>query len=912
MATLDQIRAQLIAADHPELPAGHPHIREDGRPVRYGPGKKYWYSIHAVEKDGRIIGYIGAFGCWAGNDSGAQKFQWQGEALAPEALAAAKARREAVAADEERKRQHAAKLAANRARDQWQRAHDEGTSAYLERKQITSEGVRFASDGDVLVPMFRYDDGYRLVGLQKITPTGAKRFNKGMEKKGALFLLGDLNADSKVVQIAEGYATARSIRMATDSAVPVMVCFDAGGIMDAACYLRATYPETHVMVCADDDWMIERRLYDHLADEFGYRDAFEIGGEPILVQARKTWYRVRAARETDAHGVETLVMTFGNDVMPERTRCFENAGLKYAFEAVAAIGNASVVFPRFTGRGERKLTDFNDLHVEEGLHVVKSQIATALLVEMAASGTDHARSSHLAVVAEAVDPLYEQAVEFVCKSHAASVSKVQRHLRIGYNRAARLLEAMERAGVVSPESDSGKRSVLRPAATSAGAGNNNGGGDWPGVETENGAYTWEQRLRRTDRFALKPDLDNVVDILTHSDQWRGVLGYEAFSQKVHKLDRPPYEGGDVGEWIEHDDVLLTDWFGRTWSITPRRDVICDAVATVARRNTYHVVLDYLRGLVWDQKPRVRTWLVDYLGVQDTQYARAVGYKWLLGAVGRVMEPGCKMDNVLILEGPQDAGKSRSIKMLFGEEWSMEANINLNDSDAVEVLGGKWAIELAELDALNKSDSAAAKRWITTQADVYRPKYARRAVRVPRQFVVVGTVNLDAYLKDETGNRRYWPVRVMPWIALASLRSDRDQIWAEAFAMYQEWAAENAEAGGELPTPWQVLGEEKPMFEIEQAARYEGDMYESLIAEFVQGRESVTMEDIALDCIKLETSKVTKAEQRRIGAAMKALGWERKRETKGARRWYYVPASAPASPASTARSQSTESDDDAPL
>ncbi len=909
MATLDQIRAQLIAADHPELPANHPHIREDGRPVRYGPGKKYWYSIHAVEKSGRVIGYIGAFGCWSGNDSGAQKFQWQGETLAPEDLAAAKARQESVAAEEERKRQSAAKLAANRARDQWQHARDEGASAYLDRKQITPEGVRFADDGDVLVPMFRYDDAYRLVGLQKITPTGAKRFNKGMEKKGALFLLGDLSADSKVVQIAEGYATARSIRMATDGAVPVMVCFDAGGIMDAARYLRATYPDVHVMVCADDDWQIERRLYDHLADEFGYTDAFEIGGEPILVQARKTWYRLRATRETNAHGVESIALTFGNDVLPERTRRFENAGLKYAFEAAAAIGNASVVYPRFTGRGERKLTDFNDLQVEEGLHVVKSQIASALLHELAAH--DAVDTPRLAVVEPLVDPLYDKAVEHVRTSGSAAAGKLQRALQIGHHRAERLLEALEQAGIVSALSETGRRTVARLASTSAGAASVGSMDD----DHENGAYTWEQRLRRTDRGALKPDLDNVIDILTHSDRWKGVLGYEEFSQKVRKLKAPPYDGGVDGEWIEHDDVLLTDWFGRSWSITPRRDVICDAVAAVARRNSYHVVLNYLRALTWDNKPRVRTWLVDYLGVEDTPYARAVSYKWLLGAVGRVMAPGCKMDNVLILEGPQDAGKSRSIKMLFGEEWSMEANINLNDSDAVEVLGGKWAIELAELDALNKSDSAAAKRWITTQADVYRPKYARRAVRVPRQFVVVGTVNLDAYLKDETGNRRYWPVRVKPWIALAALRSDREQIWAEAYAMYCEWARENAEAGGELPTPWQVLNEEKPLFEAEQAARYEGDVYESVILGFLQHRPRVTMEEIAFDCLKIETSKITKPEQRRIGASMKALGWERKRESTGARRWYYVPPEEPAvrnPPPGRAAPAADGSDDDAPL
>jgi len=906
MATLDQIRAQLIAADHP-VPSAELVI--NGQPQRYGPKKKFWYSLHEVVKAGQVIGYTGAFGFWSGNDNGAQAFEWQGETLSPEDVAATKARQDAIAREQENKRQHAAKLAANRARQQWQEASDEGLSAYLERKQITPEGVRFAADGDTLVPMFRYDENFRLVGLQKITPSGAKRFNKGMEKKGALYLLGELNDDSKVVLIAEGYATARSIRMATEGAVPVVICFDAGNMFPGAEYLRAHYPDIHVMICADDDWAIEQRLRDHLAERFGYADAFEIGGEPILVEAHKTWYRVAGRWNTDGHGVQSLVLTWGNDVMPERAQHFENAGLTHAFKAADRIGNASVVYPVFAARGTRKLTDFNDLHVDEGLHVVKAQIETALLYELSPkdAGSDHAR--YLAAVEPIVDPLYDKAVEHVRATRSASTSKLQRTLQIGYNRAARLLEALEKAGIVSPIDDAGRRRVLASNPTSAAAGSVGGMDD----DHENGAYTWEQRLRRTERGALKPDLDNVIDILSHSDRWQGVLAYEEFSQKVRKLRAPPYEGGTDGEWLEHDDVLLTDWFGRTWSITPRRDVICDAVAAVARRNSYHVVRDYLRKLEWDQKPRVRTWLVDYLGVEDSPYARAVSYKWLLGAVGRVMEPGCKMDNVLILEGAQGAGKSRSIKMLFGEEWSMEANISLNDADAVEVLGGKWAIELAELDALNKSDSAAAKRWITTQADVYRPKYARRAIRVPRQFVVVGTVNLDAYLKDETGNRRYWPVRVQPWIALASLRSDRDQLWAEACSMYSEWAAENAEAGGELPTPWQVLDDEKAMFEVEQAARYEGDMFESVIAEFVLQRDSVTMEDIAFDCLKIETaSKITKPDQRRIGAAMKALGWERKRETKGARRWYYVrppvppirPASAPAAP--------RPEDDDAPL
>lgn len=898
MSSLDQIRLQLVAAGHPELPAGHPVA--DGKHHRYGPRKKWWYQLREVVSKGAVIGYSGTFGHFSGDDPGTERFQWNGAPLNEEDLAETRRRQEAMEREEAERTARAARMAANRARSQWERASEQGGSAYLERKQITAEGVRFDDDGTMLVPMFQYGDEPSLVGLQKITPDGAKRFNKGMEKKGAAYLLGEVAPDDRIVMVAEGYATGRSVRMALSEALALSVCFDAGGILAAVKHLRSAHPDVHILVCADDDWKIEQRLRDWLAEEFDFRGELAYGAAPVRIEAKNTWYMIAAQTRVDENGVSYIEATYGNDVMPQRRKRFENTGLKRAHEAAAAVDGVSVVHPAFANRGERKLTDFNDLHVKEGLHVVKAQIETALLNVLAPRETGIDRPTHLTVVEPTVDPLYDQAVEHVHTSRSAAPSKLQRALQIGYNRAACLIEAMERDGIVSPLSDSGTRRVLRPAPTSAGA---MGGG----CDAENGAYTWEQRLRRTERGALKPDLDNVIDILANSERWAGVLAFEQFSQKIRKLKAPPFEGGEVGEWVEHDDVLLTDWLGRSWSITPRRDVVCDAIAAVARRNSFHVVLDYLRGLTHDGKPRVRTWLIDYLGVDDTPYARAVSYKWLLGAVARVMVPGCKMDNVLILEGPQDAGKSRSIKMLFGEEWSMEANINLNDQDAVEVLGGRWAIELAELDALNKSDSAAAKRWITTQADVYRPKYARRAVRVPRQFVIAGTVNHDAYLKDGTGNRRYWPVRVGIGIALAALRLDRDQIWAEAYAMYCEWVAENVDAGGELPTPWQVLEEEKAMFSVEQEARYEGDIYESLIADFVQGRDRVTLEEIAFDCIKLETAKTSRPEQRRIGEAMKAIGWERKRESTGARKWYYMRPSR-----SAPQRAATAGDDDAAL
>lgn len=914
MATLDQIIQQLDAAGHPKLPDGHPIA--DGKPHRYGARKKYWYSLHEVEKAGRLIGYTGAFGYWSGDDNGAQAFVWQGDSLSPDDIAATRARQRETERVEEEKRQHKAKLAANRASSQWQRATDSGTSAYLEKKQITPEGVRFDLDGTLFVPMFQYGDGLRLVGLQKVTPDGAKRFNAGMEKKGAAFQLGELQPDDKVVMVAEGYATGRSIRMATDERIPLFVCFDAGGILPIAQTLRDRHPDLHILVCADDDWKIEQRLRDHLASEYAFDGELVIGSEPIRFESNKTFHMLHAEYKQINGGVPFIELAVWNDVMPERTWRFENTGLKRAYEAVASIGNASVVYPVFANREDRKLTDFNDLHVDEGLHIVKAQIEAALLAALAPSVSDIPAFPHLHAVDPGEDPLFNDAVAFVRKGSRASVSALQRQLRVGHNRAARLIEALEAAGVISSPSSNNVRTVIRlPGDEYAESADAESEGLHPN-DPANDVVKWQNQLRRAEKsHALLPCLDNVFAILTNDPRWQGVFGFEQFSLRVMKLKPPPFEGGEVGEWTDRDDARCVLWLGQHWLFSPRSDVVMDAVFLIADRNRYHEVRDYLAALQWDRTERLRTWLVTYLGVEDSDYVRLAGFKWLLGAVGRVMQPGCKMDNVLILEGVQDAGKSAAFRTLFSPQWFTDANIVIGDKDAFAVMAGKWVIELAELDALSKSDSSNAKRFFTTAVDTYRPPYAKRAIDVPRQSVFAGTVNFDTYLKDESGNRRYWPVKASPRIRLKELATDRDQIWAEAFTVYLEWHRANCEADGLLPTPWQVLPSEKHMFSAEQEARYEGDVYEVMIAKHIALLSKVSMQDILGDCLKLEISKWTPAEQRRVGKALKSIGWVRKRESSGSREWYYTapdPVDDIETPVTAAAFTRAESDDDAPL
>ncbi|CAE6814899.1 hypothetical protein R69746_05790 [Paraburkholderia aspalathi] len=849
MSSLDQIVSQLQLAGHPALPDGHPV--DDGKPHRYGQGKKYWYSLHRIERAGRILGYTGAFGRWSGNDNGAEAFQWQGEALTPEDMSAARQRQEAAERIEAEKRAHAAKMAANRARGQWQKAHDEGSSAYLERKQITPEAVRFDDDGTLLVPMFQYADGIRLVGLQKITPDGAKRFNKGMEKKGAAFLLGDIASDDRVAMIAEGYATGRSIRMATDGAVPLSVCFDAAGILPAARYLRDTYPDLHLLICADDDWKIEQRLREHLADEFGYKGELVIGGAAVRIETKNTWYRVRAQSRRDDQGVGFIELTFGNDVAPERKKRFENTGLKCAHEAVAAVGNASVVFPRFADRGERKLTDFNDLHCEEGLDAVKAQIQSALLAVLASAAGEILPFPHLV--------------------------------------------ANEPAGMTRPAT--GAKTDLPP--TSAGAAPE----EWDGREVENGAHTWEMKLARTDKGTLLPTLGNVHLILSNHKAWQGVIAQDDFAGRVVKRKVPPVQQGELGEWSDMDDIRCVLWLSQAYGIAVRQDIVMSAVLLVADQHHYHDVREYLEGLVWDGTPRVRAWPARYLQVADSEYVQLAGMKWMIAAVARVMQPGCKADNVLILEGKQGWGKSTALEVLAGKPWYTNSPIRIGEKDTYAVMAGKWIIELAELDSLNKSDSSAAKSFFATETDRFRNFYGKRATDVHRQGVFAGSVNFDTYLKDESGNRRYWPIRVGGPVDIEALRRDRDQLWAEAVHLYRKRVI------------WHVTEEERPLFEIEQTERYEGDVYEDKIARAIEYSSRTTMEEILADVLKLDTSKWTLPEQRRVGKALKSLGWMRKRESTGKRGWYYVPeeeaASTTVEPAA-AVAVAAGDDDDSPL
>jgi predicted P-loop ATPase len=288
----------------------------------------------------------------------------------------------------------------------------------------------------------------------------------------------------------------------------------------------------------------------------------------------------------------------------------------------------------------------------------------------------------------------------------------------------------------------------------------------------------------------------------------------------------------------------------------------------------------LDSLEWDGTPRIGDWLGTYLGASRSDYTAVIGGMFLVSMMARVFEPGSKVDHMIVLEGAQGTLKSAACRIL-GADWYSD---NLPDvtsgKDASQHLRGKWLIEVSEMHAMNRAEAAQLKAFITRTTERYRPSYGRQEVIEPRQCVFIGTTNRDVYLRDETGGRRFWPVKTGT-IRIDALERDRDQLFAEAVVRYREGASW-----------WPSTDAERELIAPEQSARYEADAWEENIADHLTTQTKVTIGDIARNALHIETRSIGTAEQRRIAAALERLGWRRERsdgktDWQGKRWW--VPA-----------------------
>lgn len=388
-------------------------------------------------------------------------------------------------------------------------------------------------------------------------------------------------------------------------------------------------------------------------------------------------------------------------------------------------------------------------------------------------------------------------------------------------------------------------------------------------------------------------VQNVLLLAEYSPQFRGVLVYNIFADEICVAKCPPWEDEDKFEphpLCEEDVIRFRGWLETLYLQAGSNDAWSILVA-VAKRNIVNPPKDHFQMIAssWDGTERLDTWLTDYCGAkyQPPEYLQLVGSKWMMGAVARIYNPGCKFDTALILEGPQYAGKSavfRALSTFGGQEFFCDQRINFHDKDSLLKLQGKVIFEMAELASFKRAESEDVKEFVSRQVDEYRPPYGRKNVKRPRMFVIGGSVNPNGgYLKDPTGNRRYWPVLCGTKINLTALEADKEQLWAEAICRY---------LSGERI--W-LEDEEYVLAQHEQADRLEEDA--------LSQRINAALPEISLGGIKgfsaidvlnhfsLEFRDMTNYHLSRVKSCLTQLGYveSRRRQEDGSqpRLWYKI-------------------------
>lgn len=378
-------------------------------------------------------------------------------------------------------------------------------------------------------------------------------------------------------------------------------------------------------------------------------------------------------------------------------------------------------------------------------------------------------------------------------------------------------------------------------------------------------------FRRNDQRNIQNTIFNTVTAF--NVDMPGSLALNVWTEDIIFTSPAPWHDPDerVHYWDDVESARFKFYMGRERRFEPKSQNIEEALVTVGRQQKFHPIKRELESYEWDGELRIKDWLVKYLGAEDLSYSRQVGLKLLVAAVKRIYEPGCKFDYIVVLEGAQGIGKSRAIQILGGEYYG-DIDINLHDKDTIEVMRRLWIIEASEMETHRKNETTAMKAFLSRNVDMFRVPYARRAKSFPRQSVFIGTINPEhdediGWLKDTTGNRRYWPIRCGV-INIEGLRRVRNQLWAEALIAYRKGTAIHFE---DMSLEKQAT--------IEQAKRMGSDPWFERIREwlytgFAKEKTVVTASQIFCDCLGGRFATITRIEQRRIADILRAMKWEK--------------------------------------
>lgn len=463
-------------------------------------------------------------------------------------------------------------------------------------------------------------------------------------------------------------------------------------------------------------------------------------------------------------------------------------------------------------------------------------------------------------------------------------------------------------------------------AGGSGGGGGHGGGEPPGADDPDGdvdvlAHLVKHRGRPMDCR------ENVMYCLQLDPNLQGMVRQNDFTHLIERVKPTPW-GHPAGEWNEEDDLMLGEYLLRTHRLAVKAtSTLRNGVLMAARSAKYNPVHDLIRAEPWDGTERLEHWLTDVYEIEERPYTRLIGKCFIMGLVKRALQPGCKFDYMLIIKGEQGLKKSTAFRALAYPFFTDNA-IRMGDKDSLMAMQLVWIAESAELESLNKSETTQIKQFLSAQEDMFRPPYGAQLIRAKRHAVNVGTTNADTFLKDATGDRRFWPLEVHV-VNEDVLTGIRMQLFAEAL--------HRLEAGERY---WPTKEEEHELVFPEHEPFKRTDTWEDMIDLYVNRSQPDKHDDPALPVnakrdffttVEIyEKALLIKADRidgagnmdTRIGNAMRALGFDKHRETSGGRRrgWkrrpppppQAAPYTAPVDPNVALTGPQASEDDDLPL
>jgi predicted P-loop ATPase len=383
--------------------------------------------------------------------------------------------------------------------------------------------------------------------------------------------------------------------------------------------------------------------------------------------------------------------------------------------------------------------------------------------------------------------------------------------------------------------------------------------------------SWRHTLLTNSKGQLLDSRENVFLFLNHHPDLEGLIAFDEFALRIIKRHPAPWDKPFEGEkpWDDNDSLELALWMAQTNDLSIRSmDSINHAVKLVSSRNAYDPLVQYLDALVWDGVKRNKHWLTDFAGVKACEYANLAGSLFLRGMVARAYKPGCIMRTMPVFEGLQYRGKSSVARCLAGK-WFSDSPLELKGKDGFINIQGVWLQEIAELGSFNNQEAPIIKAYLSSASDRFRSPFDKYARDYPRRTVFFGTTNEDVYLRDKTGNSRFWPFRTEEQgnIDLDGLAQVRDQLFAEAV---QEFKA------GER---WHPLEDEQlRLFAPEQSLREYDDPWEERIIDWLRQEtfSSTSVSVVLTDCLKIEAGKQTPFNAQQVGKILTRLGWKKSR------------------------------------